>query len=99
MGTRTRRKDGRIGDRITFQQDDDQLRVDIRQHIPPAQMTLLTAWLLLWCSLEAAVLYFWTQEPSEGNAALGYAMQRSGPSLPSASARFGFGGNAARSSP
>ena len=74
MGTRTRRKDGRIGDRITFQQDDDQLRVDIRQHIPPAQMTLLTVWLLLWCILEAAVLYFWTQEPAEGNAALGYAI-------------------------
>ncbi len=74
MGTNTRRKDGRIGDRITFEQSDDQLRVDIRQGIPPTQMSLLTLWLLLWFSLEAVVLYFWTQEPSQGNAALGYAI-------------------------
>ena len=74
MGTNTTRKDGRIGDRITFEQSDDQLRVDIRQGIPPTQMSLLTLWLLLWFSLEAAVLYFWTQEPSQGNAALGYAI-------------------------
>ena len=74
MGTNTRRKDGRIGDRITFEQSDDQLRIDIRQGIPPTQMSLLTLWLLLWFSLEAVVLYFWTQEPSQGNAALGYAI-------------------------
>ncbi len=74
MGTNARRKDGRIGDRITFEQSDDQLRIDIRQGIPPTQMSLLTLWLLLWFSLEAVVLYFWTQEPSQGNAALGYAI-------------------------
>ena len=74
MGTNTKRKDGRIGDRITFEQSDDQLRVDIRQGIPPTQMSLLTLWLLLWFSLEAVVLYFWTQEPSQGNASLGYAI-------------------------
>ena len=74
MGTNTRRKDGRIGDRITFEHTEDQLRVDIRQNIPPSQMAMLTLWLALWCCLEVAVLYFWTQEPSEGNAALGYAI-------------------------
>ncbi|MED5336050.1 MAG: hypothetical protein VX880_07020, partial [Bacteroidota bacterium] len=31
-------------------------------------------WLVTWCALEAAVVYFWTQEPNEGNAWLGYAI-------------------------
>lgn len=74
MGTNTRRKDGRIGDRIHCHQSDDQLQVEIRQGIPAPQMSMLTVWLLLWFSLEAVVLYFWTQEPSQGNAALGYAI-------------------------
>ena len=74
MGTNTRRKDGRIGDRITFEHSEDALRVDIRQQIPPAQMSLLSIWLVAWCALEAAVVYFWTQEPNEGNAWLGYAI-------------------------
>ena len=74
MGTNTRRKDGRIGDRITFDHSEDALRVDIRQQIPPAQMSLLSIWLVAWCALEAAVVYFWTQEPNEGNAWLGYAI-------------------------
>ena len=74
MGTNTRRKDGRIGDRITVDHSEDALRVDIRQQIPPAQMSLLSIWLVAWCALEAAVVYFWTQEPNEGNAWLGYAI-------------------------
>ena len=74
MGTNTRRNDGRIGDRITFDHSEDTLRVDIRQQIPPAQMSLLSIWLVAWCALEAAVVYFWTQEPNEGNAWLGYAI-------------------------
>lgn len=74
MGTQTRRKDGRIGDRIQFQQDDDTLRVTIGQGIAPTQMALLTAWLLAWLSLEAMVLFFWTQEPNQGNAWVGYAV-------------------------
>ena len=74
MGTNTRRKDGCIGDRITFDHSEDALRVDIRQQIPPAQMSLLSIWLVAWCALEAAVVYFWTQEPNEGNAWLGYAI-------------------------
>lgn len=74
MGTNTRRKDGRIGDRITFEHTEDQLRVNIQQNIPPPQMAMLTVWLALWCCLEVAVLYFWTQEPSQGNAAVGYAI-------------------------
>ena len=74
MGTNTRRKDGRIGDRITFDHSEDALRVDIRQQIPPAQMSLLSIWLVAWCALEAAVVNFWTQEPNEGNAWLGYAI-------------------------
>ena len=74
MGTNTRRKDGRIGDRITFDQTDDRLRVDIRQGIAPGQMALLTAWLVAWFVLEAAVVFFWIQDSSEGNAALGYAI-------------------------
>ena len=74
MGTNTRRKDGRIGDRITFDQTEDRLRVDIRQGIAPGQMALLTAWLVAWFVLEAAVIFFWIQDSSEGNAALGYAI-------------------------
>ena len=46
MGTNTRRKDGRIGDRITFDHSEDALRVDIRQHIPAAQMSLLSIWMV-----------------------------------------------------
>lgn len=74
MGTNTRRKDGRIGARITFEQDQDSLRIRIQQHIPSAQMSLLTAWLVAWLGLEALVLYFWTQDPAQGNAWLGYAI-------------------------
>ena len=74
MGTNTRRKDGRIGARITFNQDQDSLRIRIQQHIPSAQMSLLTAWLVVWLGLEAIVLYFWTQYPAQGNAWLGYGI-------------------------
>lgn len=74
MGTNTRRKDGRIGARITFEQDQDSLRIRIQQHIPSAQMSLLTAWLVAWLGLEALVLYFWSQDPAQGNAWLGYAI-------------------------
>lgn len=74
MGTQTRRKEGRIGERIQFEQDDDTLRVTIGQGIPPAQMSLLTLWMLAWVSLEVIVLYFWTQEPNRGNAWVGYAV-------------------------
>jgi len=74
MGTNTRTKEGRIGDRIGFEQDDDSLRVDIGQQIPSGQMALLTVWLLTWIALEVMVVYFWTLEPNEGNAWLGYAI-------------------------
>jgi len=74
MGTNTRRKDGRIGARITFNQDQDSLRIRIQQHIPSAQMSLLTAWLVVWLGLEAIVLYLWTQDPAQGNAWLGYGI-------------------------
>ena len=74
MGTNTRRKEGRIGERITITQGDDSLKVDIHQQIPSKQMMLLTLWLLAWVALEVLVLYFWTQESNEGNAWLGYAI-------------------------
>ena len=74
MGTNTRRKEGRIGERIAIAQSDDSLKVDIHQQIPPIQMMLLTLWLVSWMALEVLVLYFWTQEPNEGNAWLGYAI-------------------------
>lgn len=74
MGTNTRRKEGRIGERITITQGDDSLKVDINQRIPSAQMMMLTLWLVAWIALEVLVLTFWTQEPSEGNAWLGYAI-------------------------
>ncbi|MBK12913.1 MAG: hypothetical protein CL849_05220 [Crocinitomicaceae bacterium] len=74
MGTNTRRKEGRIGERIAIAQSDDSLKVDIHQQIPPVQMMLLTLWLVSWMALEVLVLYFWTQEPNEGNAWLGYAI-------------------------
>lgn len=74
MGTNTRRKEGRIGERITITQGDDSLKVDIHQQIPSAQMMMLTLWLVAWMALEVLVLTFWTQEPSEGNAWLGYAI-------------------------
>lgn len=74
MGTNTRRKEGRIGERIAIAQSDDSLKVDIHQQIPPVQMMLLNLWLVSWMALEVLVLYFWTQEPNEGNAWLGYAI-------------------------
>ena len=74
MGSKTRIKEGRIGDRILFEQDDNTLKVTIEQGIPAGQMSLLSIWLLLWLSLEAVVLYFWTQEPTQGNAGIGYAI-------------------------
>ncbi len=79
MGTRTERTEGNIGDRVEFRweqrgQAEEALRIEIAQDIPSMQMAMLTAWLVLWCCLEATVLYFWTQEPSEGNAWLGYAI-------------------------
>ena len=74
MGTNTRRKEGRIGERITITQGDDSLKVDIHQQIPSAQMMMLTLWLVAWMALEMLVLTFWMQEPSEGNAWLGYAI-------------------------
>ena len=72
MGTNTQRKDGRIGARIAFEQKPDSLQIRIQQQIPSAQMSLLTAWLVVWLGLEALVVYFWTQDPSQGNAWLGY---------------------------
>ena len=74
MGSKTRIKEGRIGDRILFEQDDDTLKVTIEQGIPAGQMSLLSIWLLLWLSLEVVVLYFWTQEPTQGNAGIGYSI-------------------------
>jgi len=74
MGSKTRINVGRIGDRILFEQDDDTLKVTIEQGIPAGQMSLLSIWLLLWLSLEVVVLYFWTQEPTQGNAGIGYAI-------------------------
>lgn len=79
MGTRKERSEGTIGRRVTFRWNqrgtpDEQLRVDITQRVTRIQLTLLVTWLVLWFSLEAVVLYFWTQEPAQGNANLGYAI-------------------------
>ena len=79
MGTRTERESGRVGDRIEFRwvqrgTEDESFNVEIVQRIPFPRMAMLSAWLVLWCCLEGVVLYFWTQEPLEGNAGLGYAI-------------------------
>ena len=37
-------------------------------------MAMLSIWMVMWLCLEAAVLYFWLQGSSEGNAAVGYAI-------------------------
>jgi hypothetical protein len=79
MGTRKERAEGKIGERIRFRwknkgTPEEQLGVDIRQGIAPSQMALLCLWLVLWGALEAIVLYFWTQEPTQGNAGMGYAI-------------------------
>ena len=79
MGTRKERREGTIGQRIAFRWSErgtpnEQLRVDIAQSVSQIQLLLLVIWLLLWFSLEAVVLYFWTQEPAEGNASVGYAI-------------------------
>ena len=79
MGTRTERESGRVGDRIEFRwvqrgTEDESFNVEIVQRIPFPRMAMLSAWLVLWCCLEGVVLYFWTQEPLEGNAWLGYAI-------------------------
>lgn len=74
MGTNTRRSDGRIGERITFEDVEDALTITIRQSIPAHQMTMLSIWLLLWMALEGVVLWVWSMEPSAGNAWLGYSI-------------------------
>jgi hypothetical protein len=79
MGTRKERREGTIGQRIAFRWSErgtpnEQLRVDIAQSVSQIQLLLLVIWLVLWFSLEAVVLYFWTQEPAEGNASVGYAI-------------------------
>ena len=79
MGTRKERSEGTIGARIAFRwsgrgTESEQLRIDITQQISARNMGLLSGWLVLWLSLEAAVLYVWTQEPTAGNAWLGYAI-------------------------
>ena len=79
MGTRKERSEGTMGGRIAFRwsrrgTESEQLRVDITQQTSARNMALLSVWLLLWLSLEAVVLYVWTQEPTAGNAWLGYAI-------------------------
>ena len=79
MGTRKERSEGTIGARIAFRwsgrgTESEQLRIDITQQTSARNMGLLSVWLVLWLSLEAVVLYFWTQEPTAGNAWLGYAI-------------------------
>ena len=79
MGTRKELAEGTIGERITFQWNqrgtqDENLRVDIAQGIAPSKMAMLFLWLLLWGALESVVIYFWTQEPTQGNAGVGYAI-------------------------
>lgn len=79
MGTRKERSEGTIGQRIAFRWSErgtsnEQLRVDIAQRVGQGQLLLLVIWLVLWFSLEAVVLYFWTQEPTQGNASMGYAI-------------------------
>ena len=79
MGTRKERSSGDIGARIAFNWQDkgtatERLVVEISQGTTPTNMALLSAWLVLWLGLEAAVIYFWTQEPTQGNAGLGYGI-------------------------
>lgn len=79
MGTRKERSAGQIGHRISFAwhdrgSEDERLVIEIGQAIAQGKLALLSAWLLLWFGLEAAVLHFWINEPMEGNAWLGYAI-------------------------
>lgn len=79
MGTRKEQAEGRIGERISYHWKDrgseqERLLIDITQGIPARNMGLLTAWLVCWGALEAAVVYFWVREPGQGNAWLGYAI-------------------------
>ena len=79
MGTRKERSAGQIGQRISFAwhdrgTEDERLVAEIGQAIAPAKLALLSTWLLMWCALEATVLYFWINDPMEGNAWLGYAI-------------------------
>ena len=79
MGTRLEKASGRIGERIAFEWQDrgtetEQLRVAISQGTTPSNMALLSVWMVLWMGLDATVLYFWLQGPSDGNAAVGYAI-------------------------
>ena len=79
MGTRLERSNGLIGDRIAFAWQDrgtesEQLRVTISQGTTASNMAMLSIWMVMWLCLEAAVLYFWLQGSSEGNAAVGYAI-------------------------
>lgn len=79
MGTRLERSNGLIGDRIAFAWQDrgtetEQLRVTISQGTTASNMAMLSIWMVMWLCLEAAVLYFWLQDSSEGNAAVGYAI-------------------------
>ena len=79
MGAKKDKHAGLIGARISFRwadrgTDSETLHVRIAQSIGKGQMLLLSLWLLLWVGLEAVVLYFWTQEPAQGNAWLVYAI-------------------------
>lgn len=79
MGTRKEQASGAIGSRITYRwahrgTDEECLTIEIGQGITGRNMALLSAWLLCWLALEAAVVYFWMQESNEGNAWLGYAI-------------------------
>ncbi len=79
MGTRLEKANGHIGSRVAFEWHDrgteaEQLRVNIAQGTSASNMAMLSVWMVLWMGLEAAVLYFWFQGPTEGNATVGYAI-------------------------
>ena len=79
MGTRMEKAQGSIGDRITYAWQDrgteaEELRIRITQGTSASNMAMLSVWMVLWLGLEATVVYFWLQDSSEGNAALGYAI-------------------------
>jgi len=79
MGTRLEKPKGNIGARVTYEWQDrgteaEQLQVSITQGTTASNMAMLSVWMVLWLGLEAAVLYFWLQGSSEGNAAVGYAI-------------------------
>lgn len=79
MGTRKDRTEGKIGERISFKWNgkgtpEAQLSIEIDQAVEGWKICLLGVWLVMWAALEAVVVYFWTQDPSQGNAWLGYAI-------------------------